>query len=98
VTGQGLDAVADAIAERAGPAAVPELDVEPIITRERHRVALQRAAEALQAAGGQLVGSGDPVLASHHVREATLALEELIGAVDVEDVLDRLFSSFCVGK
>jgi tRNA modification GTPase len=38
------------------------------------------------------------VLASHHVREATSALEELLGAVDVEEVLDRVFGSFCVGK
>jgi tRNA modification GTPase len=33
-----------------------------------------------------------------HLRAATHALEALIGAVDVEDVLDRVFSSFCVGK
>jgi tRNA modification GTPase len=33
-----------------------------------------------------------------HLRSAVHALEELIGVVDVEDVLDRLFASFCVGK
>jgi tRNA U34 5-carboxymethylaminomethyl modifying GTPase MnmE/TrmE len=38
------------------------------------------------------------VLASHHVREATAALEELLGTFDVEEVLDRVFGSFCVGK
>jgi tRNA modification GTPase len=38
------------------------------------------------------------VLISHHVREATTALDELVGAVDLEDVLDRVFASFCVGK
>jgi tRNA modification GTPase len=32
------------------------------------------------------------------VREATGALDELIGGVDIEDVLDRVFASFCVGK
>lgn len=98
VTGQGLDAVAAAIAERAGAGSAPDLEVEPIITRQRHRAALLRAATALEAAGGQLTRSGDPVLASHHVREATSALEELIGAVDIENILDRLFGSFCVGK
>jgi tRNA modification GTPase len=40
----------------------------------------------------------DAVLAAHHVREAATALDELIGTVDVEDVLDRVFASFCVGK
>jgi tRNA modification GTPase len=38
------------------------------------------------------------VLAAHHVREATTALDELLGAVDIEEVLERVFSSFCVGK
>jgi tRNA modification GTPase len=41
---------------------------------------------------------GEPVLVAHHVRQAALALDELIGAVDVEEVLDRVFSRFCVGK
>ena len=41
---------------------------------------------------------GDAVLASHHVRLATLALDELVGVVDIEDVLDRVFAAFCVGK
>jgi tRNA modification GTPase len=38
------------------------------------------------------------VLVAHHVREATAALDELVGVVDVEEVLDRVFGSFCVGK
>jgi tRNA modification GTPase len=37
-------------------------------------------------------------VASVHLRAAVGALEELIGVVDVEAVLDRVFSSFCVGK
>jgi tRNA modification GTPase len=37
-------------------------------------------------------------VASVHLHTAVYVLEELIGAVDVEDVFDRLFSSFCVGK
>jgi tRNA modification GTPase len=37
-------------------------------------------------------------LAAHHVRDATNALEELLGVVDIEEVLDRVFGSFCVGK
>jgi tRNA U34 5-carboxymethylaminomethyl modifying GTPase MnmE/TrmE len=38
------------------------------------------------------------VLAAHHVRLGVLALDELIGAVGTEEVLDRIFSRFCVGK
>jgi tRNA modification GTPase len=33
-----------------------------------------------------------------HLRTAISGLEELIGTMDVDDVLDRVFSSFCVGK
>jgi tRNA modification GTPase len=73
-------------------------DLEPALTRERHRTALTRAQEALAAALPHLTQQGDVVLAAHHLRNATLALDELLGAVDVEEVLDRVFASFCVGK
>jgi tRNA modification GTPase len=36
--------------------------------------------------------------AATHLRAAVAALEELVGVVGVEDVLDRVFGSFCVGK
>jgi tRNA modification GTPase len=38
------------------------------------------------------------VIAAVHLRAAVHALEEIIGAVDTEDILDRLFAEFCVGK
>ena len=53
---------------------------------------------ALSDASLHLVPGGEPVLVSHHVREATLALDELLGTVDVEEVLGRVFAGFCVGK
>jgi tRNA modification GTPase len=37
-------------------------------------------------------------IAAVHIRAAVHALDELIGAVDVEDVLGRLFATFCIGK
>jgi tRNA U34 5-carboxymethylaminomethyl modifying GTPase MnmE/TrmE len=37
-------------------------------------------------------------IAGTHVQDATLALEDLLGAVTSEEVLDRVFNSFCVGK
>ena len=73
-------------------------DLEPALTRDRHRIALTRAREALAEAFPCLGPAGDPVLAAHHLRQASTALEELLGVVDVEEVLDRVFGSFCVGK
>lgn len=98
VTGEGLDLLRRAVAERLFAGGVALADLEPVLTRERHRVALARAAEALAAARPEVASGGDAVLASHHVQEAVRALDTLIGVIDVEDVLDRVFSSFCVGK
>jgi tRNA modification GTPase len=98
VTGEGLDSLKEAVVRTAFGGQAALADLEPALTRERHRIALTRAQEALRAAEPQFGGQGEPVLAAHHLREAARALEELIGVVDVEDVLDRVFRSFCVGK
>jgi tRNA modification GTPase len=98
-TGEGLFVLAAAIGDalRASKGTL-SLDA-PVITRERHRFALQRARDELsgfhQALGQDAIPA---VVAAVHLREATRHLEELIGAVDVDDVLDRLFRTFCVGK
>jgi len=98
VTGAGLDSLRRAVAERLFGDQVALPDLEPALTRERHRDALARARTALQDARPHLGPGGDAVLVAHHVRRATLALDELVGAVDVEEVLARVFASFCVGK
>ena len=98
VTGQGLDTVRRSVAESTFGARVGLGDLEIGLTRARHRAALAAAAEALAEARPHLAPDGDAVLAAHHVRMAALALDELVGAIDIEDVLERIFSSFCVGK
>ncbi len=98
LTGQGLDGLRRAIVERLFDDGAALADLEPMLTRERHRVALARAREALAGAGPHLAATGDPVLAAHHVQEAVRALDILVGAVDVEEILDRVFATFCVGK
>ena len=98
VTGDGLGGLRRAAAERVFADRINLADLEPVLTRERHRTALLRAQAALAGAVPHLGRGGDAVLAAHHVREATSALDELLGAVDIEEVMDRVFSSFCVGK
>ncbi len=72
----------------------------PRLTRERHHLAVRRAREELAAfrdVWGE--GAGVPaVIAAVHVRAAVTALDDVIGAVSLDDVLDRLFGEFCVGK
>lgn len=98
VTGEGLGTIRRAAAERVFTDRLNLADLEPGLTRERHRTALTRAQAALAEAVPHLGPGGDAVLAAHHVREAADALDELLGVVDIEEVLDRVFSSFCVGK
>ena len=98
VTGQGLGELRRSAAERVFGERLTFADLEPGLTRARHRTALTRASEALMEALPHLAPPGDAVLAAHHVREATTALDELLGAVDVEEVLGKIFAGFCVGK
>ncbi|MGI8508783.1 MAG: tRNA uridine-5-carboxymethylaminomethyl(34) synthesis GTPase MnmE [Gemmatimonadaceae bacterium] len=70
----------------------------PVLTRERQRYAVETARDEV-AAFGRAWDDGVPAtVAAVHLRVATSALADVVGAVDIEDVLDRLFSSFCVGK
>ncbi len=99
ITGAGLDdlrrAISMAIAQRVE---IPGDDA-PLVTRARHESALRVAATELRAFR-ELWDDGKlpaPVIATH-LRAAVSALEMLIGAVDIEDVLERVFRTFCVGK
>ncbi|HVD33857.1 MAG TPA: tRNA uridine-5-carboxymethylaminomethyl(34) synthesis GTPase MnmE [Gemmatimonadales bacterium] len=98
LTGEGLGVLRRAAAERVFADRINLADLEPGLTRERHRTTLSRALIALGGAVPHLGSGGDAVLAAHHVRQAADALEEMLGFIDIEEVLDRVFGSFCVGK
>ncbi len=98
VTGDGLAELKRAIVERLFTRGAGFADLEPALTRARHREALTRARDALSAAAEQLGPGGEAVLAAHHVQQAVDALDRLVGVVNVEEVLDRVFATFCVGK
>ncbi len=66
-----------------------------LLSRERDLVALRAAQEALDRFLSE--GATDEI-AAEHLRQAGLALERLVGRIDTEQVLDRLFASFCIGK
>lgn len=70
-----------------------------LATRERHRIAIARAISALSDAEFEVrAGAERAELASENIRTAIRSLESLVGRVDVEAVLDEIFSSFCLGK
>lgn len=68
-----------------------------LVTRERHRRALEAAREALAKAQKDGLAAA-PELLAEDLRVALRALERLIGRIDVEDVLGEIFSRFCIGK
>lgn len=71
----------------------------PLLTRARHLHAVETAASEIEAFISVWNSRKIPAtVAAIHVRAASSPLEELIGVVDVEHVLDVVFSSFCVGK
>lgn len=92
--GTGLDAfeawLDRQLADRLGGAELAPL------SRARHRQLVERALHALDEARALL--DIRPELAGAEVNRAIRALGELTGAVDIEDVLDRVFSQFCIGK
>jgi tRNA modification GTPase len=65
---------------------------------ERHQVALQEALVAVGRAQEWVEASGPQDLVAEELRVALLALAALMGETTPEDLLDRLFSSFCIGK
>jgi tRNA modification GTPase len=67
-----------------------------VVTRARHREALERAAEALHRALAH--GTDQEDLIAEDLRLAARALGRLTGRVDVEDILDVIFRDFCIGK
>jgi len=97
-TGKGLAELRRRLAEVAFGRLLALGDVEPVVTRARHRAALDRALLELDAVWDARVSGIDAAAAATHLRAAVLALDDLIGAVTPEDVLDRVFAAFCVGK
>jgi tRNA modification GTPase len=87
-TGAGIEDLIrrlSAAAERGGP--------PPLLSRERDRQAVSEARAALRD-----IDLAREELAAEGIRIASQALARLIGKVDAEAVLDRLFLSFCIGK
>jgi tRNA modification GTPase len=71
----------------------------PVLMHMRHRYAIQRARDEVAAFRDARLDAKLPApVAAVHLRAGVHVLEELVGVVDVEEVLERVFGSFCVGK
>lgn len=94
--GNGLDGLRRALSRRLGLNSATPMGAE-VSTRHRHE--LERAASAL-CEGRELLAAGPEglVLAAQQLRSAAEALGRIIGRVWSDDLLDAIFSRFCVGK
>ncbi|WP_374763124.1 tRNA uridine-5-carboxymethylaminomethyl(34) synthesis GTPase MnmE [Yunchengibacter salinarum] len=93
-TGEGMETLQALLEARVsmmlgGAEAVP-------LTRQRHAQAVTDAIEHLTRFDA--MADQDPVLAAEDVRLASRALGRITGRVGVEDMLDKVFSEFCIGK
>lgn len=97
-TGEGLPDLRQALAAHAFSRMVEGRTLEPVVTRARHRAALERARAELRGFRSAREADVEAAMAATHLRAAVTALEEIVGVVSTDDVLDRVFASFCVGK
>ncbi len=94
-TGEGMQALMSALESFAAKFVG---GTEPaLITRERHRLALEETVAALDRALAEPATDREEMIAEE-LRLAARALGRLVGRVDVEDILDVIFRDFCIGK
>jgi len=94
-TGEGLDLLKQHLCDSVG---YHPQDEGVFIARRRHLSALSRARSAIEAGYDCLTGLGAGELLAEELRQAQQALGEITGTFTNEDLLDQIFSSFCIGK
>jgi tRNA modification GTPase len=94
-TGEGLDALRKTLRELLlGVDSTPEV----ILTNLRHKASLERSRGSLKMSADTLRSGLSPELIAVDLHDAKEALEEIIGVVSNDAILERIFSNFCIGK
>jgi tRNA modification GTPase len=97
LTGQGIEELKCAVFNSA----MGERRLESegaVVSNIRHKLALDRACTAIEKASDILAGSQPLEIVSIELREAMDSIGEITGAVTTEEILNRIFSDFCIGK
>uniref|UniRef100_A0A914R4B8 MnmE helical domain-containing protein n=1 Tax=Parascaris equorum TaxID=6256 RepID=A0A914R4B8_PAREQ len=89
----GIADVLDAVKEQVA-ALCPDEGDDALLSRYRQRTILNDAVSLLE----QVQNTSDAALAAEYVREASALIGEISGTIVNEEILDRIFSSFCIGK
>jgi tRNA modification GTPase len=75
-----------------------DLTAGHVVTSARHQKALSTAARQLRRAAGKVRRGESPELTAFDLRQAVNALDEITGRIYTEDILEDIFSRFCIGK
>ena len=97
ITGKGIDALKDAIKKLVWAGEIRAEMLEAMIN-SRHQEALGRAAGATRRAVASLRAGETLELGAMELRMAANAVGEIVGKTTTEDLLDSIFSQFCIGK
>lgn len=97
LTGTGIEDLVDTLVSRVMQGHVPTGTSHAAINA-RHQACLLRASEALEAAANAMASNLAPEFIAVELRLAMDSVGEITGRMDTEDILDRIFGAFCIGK
>lgn len=96
--GHGLDALRELLPSLVYGGLVRSRSDLPVLTRGRQSRGVKKALEEVRAFRKGLEGGLPAEVAATHLRPAETALEDLLGVIPREEILDTLFREFCIGK
>jgi tRNA modification GTPase len=97
-TGEGLDSLRELLPALVFRGLVEAAPDDPVVTNRRQAEAMRRGREEIEQFRSALEDGVPAEMAATHLRAAESALEDVIGVVVTDDVLDVVFRNFCVGK
>jgi tRNA modification GTPase len=97
-TGAGIDILLEALVQRTRLRRLTLQNDAVVSINQRHREALLRAREALSEFANDLAAQEPPEILALDLRRAVLSLDEISGEQFTEEILDSIFSRFCIGK
>ena len=97
LTGQGIESLKDAIKNLIWSGEI-KAEMLQVAINSRHQDALNRARAAARQATDALAADATLELVAMDLRIAANAVGEIVGKTTTEDLLDSIFSAFCIGK
>lgn len=97
LTKKGLAGLRNRLVQRINEL-VPDLTSGMVVTSARHQQKLTSASKAIKQTVKKLKGNETPEITAFELRQAVGALDEITGRIYNEEILGKIFSSFCIGK